>query len=194
MQSPSPEHGPPLQPRNTDPSAGVAVSVTCVPSSSTSEQSAPHSTPSGALVIVPDPDPVADTERTWRATNSAVTERFWSSVTVQVPVPAHAPLQPRKTEPLAGVAVRVTRVPDVCGSRQSVPQSIPGGDEVILPVPEPSASTSSQRNVGCDVVDRLHPEPNLTKRAVTQSLPLLCSTPIPAYAKSPRITARWVTP
>ena len=43
--------------------------------------------------------------------NVAVTATFASRVTVQVPVPAHAPLQPAKVEPAAGVAVKVMLVP-----------------------------------------------------------------------------------
>ena len=41
----------------------------------------------------------------------AVTLFAASIVTWQVPVPAQAPLQPAKTLPVAGVAVRVTTVP-----------------------------------------------------------------------------------
>ncbi len=41
----------------------------------------------------------------------AVTEVAALTVTVQVPVPEQAPLQPAKVEPAAGVAVRVTAVP-----------------------------------------------------------------------------------
>jgi len=43
--------------------------------------------------------------------NVAVTVRAWVMLTVQVPVPAHAPLQPVKVEPAAAVAARVTEVP-----------------------------------------------------------------------------------
>ena len=41
----------------------------------------------------------------------AVTDCAALIVTVQMPVPVHAPLQPPKVEPAAGVAVRVTGVP-----------------------------------------------------------------------------------
>jgi hypothetical protein len=41
----------------------------------------------------------------------AVTDRAAFIVTVQVPVPEQAPLQPVKFVPVAGVAVSVTRVP-----------------------------------------------------------------------------------
>ena len=42
--------------------------------------------------------------------NVAVTLCACVMETVQAPVPAHAPLQPVKVEPVAGVAVRVTEV------------------------------------------------------------------------------------
>ena len=40
-------------------------------------------------------------------------------------MPLHAPLQPLKLYPVAGVAVRVTEVPEVYDSVQSVPQEMP---------------------------------------------------------------------
>jgi hypothetical protein len=43
--------------------------------------------------------------------NVAVTERAWSIVTWQLPVPEQSPDQPAKTEPTSGVAVKVTVVP-----------------------------------------------------------------------------------
>ena len=45
--------------------------------------------------------------------NVAVTVRAWDIVTVQVPVPEHAPLQPPNVEPDAAEAVSVTTVPEV---------------------------------------------------------------------------------
>jgi len=43
--------------------------------------------------------------------NVAVTDLAASTVTVQAPVPLHAPLQPVKLDPEAAVAVSVTDVP-----------------------------------------------------------------------------------
>ena len=45
--------------------------------------------------------------------NVAVTLRAALIVTWHVPVPLHAPLHPANIDPLAGVAVSVTTVPDV---------------------------------------------------------------------------------
>ncbi len=57
-------------------------------------------------------------------------------VTVQVGIkmPAQAPPQLTKTDPNAGVAVRVTAVPLLYGAEQAVPQLMPGGFEVTVPL------------------------------------------------------------
>src|SRR2546421_10312 len=47
----------PLQPVNVEPAAGVAVSVTTVPSASAAEQVAPQAIAAGELVTVPLPAP-----------------------------------------------------------------------------------------------------------------------------------------
>ncbi|PYN38714.1 MAG: hypothetical protein DME01_00660, partial [Candidatus Rokuibacteriota bacterium] len=55
--APVPVQPPPLQPVNVDPAAGVAVRVTAAPLANAAAQVAPHETPAGALVMVPDPAP-----------------------------------------------------------------------------------------------------------------------------------------
>ena len=63
----------------------------------------------------------------------AVTVAFWSSVTMQVPVPEHPPpLHPPKSVP---DAVSVTEVPILNEATQVVGQSMPVGFEVTVPVP-----------------------------------------------------------
>ncbi len=71
----------------------------------------------------------------------APTERTALIVTVQAPVPVQAPLQPPKVHPDAGVALRVTAVPDAYDCEQSVPQVIPAGEEEIVPLPVPALLT-----------------------------------------------------
>ncbi|HDN27603.1 MAG TPA: hypothetical protein ENG03_11010 [Thioploca sp.] len=66
--------------------------------------------------------------------------------TRQVPVPLQAPLQPANVLPDAGLAVRVTLLPSVKDSEQSLPQLIPVGELVIVPLPEPDLLTVS---LGC---------------------------------------------
>ena len=73
---------------------------------------APQLIPAGALVTVPLPVPalLIVSAKVW-AVKVAVTERAALMVTEQVvAVPVHAPLQPLKVEPAAGVAVNVTAV------------------------------------------------------------------------------------
>ena len=57
--------------------------------------------------------------------NVAVTVVAALTVTVQVPVPEHAPLQPANVEPPAGVAVRVSAVPAVTDCEHVAPQLMP---------------------------------------------------------------------
>ena len=64
-----------------------------------------------------------------------------------VPVPAHAPPQPVKVEEAAGVAVSVTSRPLGKVAAQVVPQSIPAGNEVTLPVPIPLLVTLKERAI-----------------------------------------------
>ncbi len=107
----------PVQPAKLKPAAGLGVSVITVPERNDSEQrvlAAPHEIPIGSLVIEPPCSGVTLTvsvRLTGIALKVAVTLRAALIVTLQVPVPVHAPLQPAKTEPWAGVAVRVTTVP-----------------------------------------------------------------------------------
>jgi hypothetical protein len=65
------------------------------------------------------------------------------TVTEHVPEPVQAPLQPVKVEPAAGAAVKVTAVPIVKDVEQVVPQEIPAGELVTVPVPVPALDTVS---------------------------------------------------
>ena len=67
--------------------------------------------PAGLLATVPAPVPLGVTVSTKVGVKIAVTVVAAETVTVQGPVPMHAPLQPVKAEPAAGVAVSVTTVP-----------------------------------------------------------------------------------
>ena len=58
-------------------------------------------------------------------------------VTKHEPVPEQAPIQPVKTESAAGVGVRVTEVPLMKLAKQELPQSMPEGEEVTVPLPVP---------------------------------------------------------
>ena len=73
--------------------------------------------------------------------NVAVTFLAESSVTEHVPVPAHAPLQPAKTEPADAVAVSVTDVPALNGLDPA--PLMPDGALPTVPLPVPSMLTVS---------------------------------------------------
>jgi hypothetical protein len=57
-------------------------------------------------------------------------------VTVQPPVPVHAPDRPANAEPAAGVAVSVTDAPEA-KLRQPVPHQVPAEEEPTVPLPVP---------------------------------------------------------
>ncbi len=70
-------------------------------------------------------------------------------VTVQEPVPEHPPpLQPEKVEPAAGVAVRVTAAPLEKFAEQLVPQLMPAGELVTVPLPVPAGTTARAKVCG----------------------------------------------
>lgn len=66
-------------------------------------------------------------------------------VAVQPPVPEHAPVHPEKTDPVAGVAVSVTAVPELKVAVQVEPQLTPAGAEETVPVPVPCFATVSEK-------------------------------------------------
>jgi hypothetical protein len=78
-------------------------------------QVAPQLMPAGVLVTVPVPVPLRVTVSgncvTVERVNAAPTLAAAFSVTTQLPVPEHAPLQPVKVDPEAGVGVSDTIVP-----------------------------------------------------------------------------------
>jgi len=149
VQVPVPAQPPPLQPLKMEPAAGAAVSVTELPVANAAEQVAPQETPAGALVTVPLPAPALLTVSVKDCkAKVAVTEVAALIVTVQVPLPVQPPpLQPLKVEPAAGAAVKVTKVPLVNEAAQVVPQEMPAGLLVTVPLPVPALETVSARVV-----------------------------------------------
>jgi hypothetical protein len=74
--------------------------------------------------------------------NVAVVARAAVIETVQVfVVPVHAPLQPAKSELPVAAAVKVTMAPLVSDVEQTVPQSMPAGELVTVPLPVPALVT-----------------------------------------------------
>src|SRR5438270_7203177 len=108
--------------------------------------------PSGLELTVPLPAPLDTTmTRTFDGGggggggavdwNAAVTLALASSRSEQPAAPLHAPLQPAKVKPDAGVATSAICVPVGKVAWQVAPQSIPAGAD--LTVPEPLTETES---------------------------------------------------
>ena len=144
VQVPVPEQPPPLQPVKVEPAAGAAVKVTAVPLANVAEHVAPQEMPAGLLVTVSDPVPDLLTVSVNVCAKLAVMVVAALSVMVQVPVPEQPPpLQPVKMEPEAAVAVKVTAVPLENVAEHFLPQEIPLGELVTVPVPVPVLLTVS---------------------------------------------------
>ena len=111
-QVPVPEHPPPVQPANVEPSAADAVNVTGVPLAKFAEHVAGQLIPAGALVTVPVPVPISFTVSAKLfpvpVPKVAVTDAFAVIVNVHGLVPSHVPpLHPVNVELAPAVAVSV---------------------------------------------------------------------------------------
>jgi hypothetical protein len=78
----------------------------------------------------------------------ALTDFAASMVRLHAPVPLHAPLQPAKVEPESGVAAKLTTVPFAKLAEHVVPQEIPDGVLVTVPVPAPLLATVRVKGPG----------------------------------------------
>jgi 3D (Asp-Asp-Asp) domain-containing protein len=125
-----------------EPGAGVAVRVTGGLSGKLAWQVLPQVIPAGSEVTVPLPTLLTLRGKvgTLRL-KVAVTVRSWVICTTQAPVPVQSPLHPVKVEPGAGVAVRVTGRLSGKLAWQVLPQVIPAGSEVTVPLPLPVGLT-----------------------------------------------------
>ena len=134
----------PDQPAKVEPVAGAAVRVTDAPLLKLALQVDPQLIPAGLLVMVPAPVPARETLKTGSGTTAlkvAVTDAFAVRVRLHGLVPEQAPDQPLKVNPAAGVAVSVTLVPLANDAVQVVPQLIPLGLLVTVPLPVPASVT-----------------------------------------------------
>src|SRR5262245_58589881 len=94
-----------------------------------------------ATVPLPVPALVMVRAKVW-VVKVAVTEVAALRVTVQLPVPLQPPpLHPMKVEPEAGEALRVTGVPLEKAEEQVLPQLIPAGVLLTVPLPVPALLT-----------------------------------------------------
>src|SRR5947209_1114672 len=161
----------PVHPVKVEPVVGVAVSVTWVPLLKFALQVAPQLIPAGLLVTVPLPVPAFVTE-SWKVTGVvvkvAVTACAEFIVTTQLPLPLHAPVHPVKVEPVVAVGVSVTCVPLLKLAVHVVPQLIPAGLLVTVPLPVPAFVTVKGKVVGLVV-----------KVAVTDCAAFMVTTQLP---------------
>jgi len=104
--------------------------------------------------------------------NVAVTLFATSTVTVQAPVPTHAPDQPPNVEVASGVAVIVIVLPPSYVAEQVDPQLIPAGADVTVPPPVPAFDTE-RTNVA------------LSKRASTLLAASIETMHVPVPAQAP---------
>ncbi len=104
--------------------------------------------------------------------NVAVTLWLVLIVTTQLPVPLHAPDQPLKLYPDAGVAVRVTAVPALIVAEQVEPQEIEPPE--LETVPEPTLAT-----------ERVYAPCATANVAVTLWLALIVTLQVPVPLQAP---------
>ena len=149
VQGPVPVQAPD-HPEKVDPAFGVAVRVTEVPLVNNALHTEPQLMPEGLLVTTPLPLPESATVSAGDGeitTKDAVTEALAVKFTLQVAAPLQAPLQPVKVELAAGVAVRVIEVPGLNAAWQVVPQLMPAGSLVTVPLPVPERLRASTGDV-----------------------------------------------
>lgn len=103
--------------------------------------------------------------------NVAVTDLGEVMVTEQLPVPVQAPLQPANADPEAAVAVRVTGVPLLKFAAHVLPQLMPAGLLVTVPVPVPARVTVKGNTA--------------VKVAVTDSAALIFTEQVPVPLQAP---------
>jgi hypothetical protein len=145
LQAPVPEHAP-LHPAKVDPAAAAAVKVTVVPLLKFALHVTVQLIPEGALVTEPEPLPATVTD-SWKlevtVLKVAVTDCAAFILTLQAPVPEHAPLHPAKVDPAFAVAVKATVVPLLKFALHVTVQLIPEGALVTEPEPLPDKATNS---------------------------------------------------
>jgi hypothetical protein len=117
----------------------------------------------------------------------ALTDFAASMVTLQAPVPLQAPLQPANVEPESGTAVKLTTVPLAKLAEHVVPQEIPEGVLVTVPVPAPLLATVRVKGPGFAVKFALT---DFAASMVTLQAPIPLQAPLqPANVKPESGTA-----
>ena len=139
VHTPVPVQAPP-HPVKVEPVPGVAVRVTVLPAAMVALQVLPQFTPAGDEVTVPAPVPALVTlsVEVVGVLRAKVAVRLLAASTTNAQgLFVQAPLQPVKVEPVAGTGVSVTVVPEAMFALQVLPQAMPVGAEVTVPLPVP---------------------------------------------------------
>jgi len=133
----TPEHAPD-QPAKVQPPELLAVSVTMALAGNALLQAVPQLIPAGTLLTEPLPltTTLSPKVEGGAVVNTALTVVVALTLTAHVVLaPEHAPDQPEKIAFAPGVAVSVTDVPWAKAWLQAVPQVMPAGELVTVPVP-----------------------------------------------------------
>jgi hypothetical protein len=120
-----------------------AVSDSWLPWGTIAVQVPGQAMPALAPVTMPVPEPPRSIVTSyWAVLKVAVTAVAALSVTVQAPVPVQPPpAQPANSAPVSGVAVKVTMLSIANAALHCVPQLMPPGFDVTVPVDVPSRVT-----------------------------------------------------
>jgi len=129
----------------------------------------------------------------WVNVNVAIQLRAMDSVTMPS-LQSTLPLHPAKNDPAAGVPVSVTTCPKANGALQVLPQLIPAGLLVIVPLPAPSLLNDRVfGNSELKVAMQLRPVDIVTLPSVQSESPVHPAKEDPALAVAVRTTACPVT-
>ena len=167
-----------LHPAKVEPFAGKAVNVTVVPRAKSAVQLAlQFEIPPGELLTVPLPVPMFVTLSEavlGGAVKLAETVCAAFMTMTQEPVPVQPPDQPENVEPPVALAVRVTELPVANSAAHALPQLMPAGVLVTMPLPvlfivnssggEEDGGGSSVPGVGDGVDESSEPEQADKKR------------------------------
>jgi hypothetical protein len=170
----------PTQVPNTEPVAGVAVRTTTCAAGNAAAHVGPQLIPAGLLVIVPPPAPALFTVSVLGAVEENVAVQLCPTDMVTLPsVQSASPVHPAKMDPAFGVAVKSTTCPAVNASLQSVPQSMPAGLLVTVPLPFPVLP-----------IDKDFVTPGIASNTLMLLLPAfaVAKSALPSPLKSPTMT------
>ena len=163
-----------------EPAAGAAFSVTSVPKLNVASHSVPQLMPVGVLVTVPEPPPAFVTfSVNASSVKVAVTDLALLVVTRHSfePLTESQPLQATALEPVPETPFSATVVPSANSAEHSVPQLMPVGVLVTVPLPLPALVTFS---VNFGVSAKVAVTAFALVIVTTHSLPLLVSQPVKA--------------